>query len=167
MEWWKRLICTCCEFQVQTLLSGPGHYLCLVFWTWHSGVMKVASQRGSRLFYPQLRFLVSSFMKATFPLERRAHRGFWWRRRCGNLANVVFGTGVRVCIFNCGSWPVCNGNLWCELGIFLKKNKQKKPPYRLMSIEYLPVISWFSEPQYETLQGLFHDCSCDLTVWSK
>lgn len=40
--------------------------------------------------------------------------------------------------------------------------KKKKNPYKLMSIQYLPVISWFSEPQYETLLGLFHDCSCDL-----
>lgn len=36
----------------------------------------MVSQCGSALFYPQLRFLVSDFIKTIFPLERRAHRGF-------------------------------------------------------------------------------------------
>lgn len=36
----------------------------------------MASQCGSALFYPQLRFLVSGFIKIIFPLERGAHRGF-------------------------------------------------------------------------------------------
>lgn len=130
-------------------------------------VAQRSHEGGSRLFYPQLRFLVSSFIKAIFPLERRAHRGFWCEEE-------VWETGQR------GFWYWCSClhfQLWflsCFLMViynvdwgffFLKKQTKKSTEIKVYSIFTCNVL-FFWATVWDSL-GLFHDCSCDLTLWSK